>query len=626
MPKIVGNGVDLSKLQLRINYQNASKIPSGKDMYIVKDATVYNVKNLQSDVKKLDANKITKFYTSNNGDIALNDSDDGKIQDLIIYGKSEQKQYTGKNLLNYEKWKTVNIENGTAVYENNGVTITAIGDDAYTDYRDEKSKILVTVGKTYTLSWESEQIEDSRAFIFPNGMIANSVEVRNEKQVKYTVSAGIDYITFRVGVWKKGKTISFKNIMFEEGSERTDFEPYTGGKPSPSPEYPQEIKAVVNPVIKTHGTNLLDIKDVAETVDKNNGLTYSVQKGIIKVKGTATSSVSTGINFMSGVNKKITANNTYIFNPNPTKKEETSVCYLDFSNNVNLGMSMSGNSVNKPINIQEIQASYMFTLSVRVQKGAQIDMEWKPQLIISNTLLPYQPYQETQATLPYELYAIPVDSGGNVTIDGQQYIADYVDVERGKLVRMTELIEYDGTENWSLQSINNNGIANFQIIATRYIGSIGMCDTLQLQKTIISNTNTEGFMRNNNSLFIRINTTRGISTLETFKEFLANKHIFILYALSTPTEIDLVKEEITAFKALSTYYPKTYVDAESEQLEAYTMFNYPVSMEKGWEYVKQQIGDTRKYVYDMDTKLTETEASTLEAKIDTAILSEMVGG
>lgn len=716
VPKIVGNGVDLSKLQLRINYQNASKMPSGKDMYIVKDATVYNdewvyfswelsrkvtlykgsiyfivcavkadsngnitnewnttlaegkvleglevetsqeqqyqasdyLKQLKQqlleyskeikdtfpsdytetveNVKKLDANKITKFYTNNNGDTVLNDSDDGKIQDLIIYGKSEQKQYTGKNLLNYEKWKTVNIDNGTAVYENNGVTITAESEDAYTDYTSENAKILVTVGKTYILSWESEQIEGIRAFIFPNGMIANGVEVKNEKQVKYTVPVGIDYITFRVGVLKKGQTISFKNIMFEEGSERTDFEPYTGGKPSPSPEYPQEIKAVVNPVIKTHGTNLLDIKEVAETVDKNNGLTYSVQKGIIKVKGTATSSASTEINFMSGVNKKITANNTYMFNPNPTKKEETSVCYLDFSNDVNLGMSISDNSINKPINIQEIQASYMFALFVRVQKGAQIDMEWKPQLIISNTLLPYQPYQETQATLPYELYAIPVDSGGNVTIDGQQYIADYVDVERRKLVRMTELIEYDGTENWSLQSINNNGIANFQIIVTGYISSIGMCDTLQLQKTLISNTNTEGFLINHDSLFIHINTTRGISTLETFKEFLANKHIFVLYALSTPTEIDLVKEEITAFKALSTYYPKTYINAESEQLNAYTMFNYPVSMEKGWEYVKQQIGDTRKYVYDMDTKLTETEASTLEAKIDTAILSEMIGG
>lgn len=40
--KIVGNGIDLSKLQLRINYQNASRIPSGKDKYIVTDATVYN--------------------------------------------------------------------------------------------------------------------------------------------------------------------------------------------------------------------------------------------------------------------------------------------------------------------------------------------------------------------------------------------------------------------------------------------------------------------------------------------------------------------------------------------------------------------------------------------------------
>lgn len=714
VPKIVGNGVDLSKLQLRINYQNASKIPSGKDMYIVKDATVYNdewvyfswelsrkvtqykgniyfivcavkadskgnitnewnttlaegkvleglevetsqeqqyqasdyleqlkqqlleyskeikdtfpsdytetvenVKNLQSDVEKLDNNKITKFYTNNNGDTVLNDSDDGKIQDLIIYGKSEQKQYTGKNLLNYEKWKTVNIENGTAVYENNGVTLTAIGDDAYTGYRDEKSKILVTVGKTYILSWESEQIEGSRAFIFPNGMIANSVEVKNEKQVKYTVPVGIDYITFRVGVWKKGKTISFKNIMFEEGSERTDFEPYTGGKPSPSLEYPQEIKAVVNPVIKTYGKNLLKVTFQDKMQDgvtcTNNG------DGTYTLNGTATRQTDFSLfgKYDSTVRIPTDIRKTYIIKKSGNSNIQF---YVGVANKYTVTCATKDGLIENKAGI-----SYFIC---RILSGATLDnFTIYPQIEEGSVSTDFKPYQETQATLPYELYAIPVSSGGNVTIGGQQYIADYVDVERGKLVRMTELIEYDGTENWSLQSINNNGIANFQILVTRYIGSIGMCDTLQLQKTIISNTNTEGFMRNHNdSLFIRINTTRGISTLETFKEFLANKHIFVLYALSTPTEIDLVKEEITAFKALSTYYPKTYVDAESEQLEAYTMFNYPVSMEKGWEYVKQQIGDTRKYVYDMDTKLTETEASTLEAKIDTAILSEMLGG
>lgn len=680
VPKIVGNGVDLSKLQLRINYQNASKMPSGKDMYIVKDATVYNdewvyfswelsrkvtlykgsiyfivcavkadsngnitnewsttlaegkvleglevetsqeqqyqasdyleqlkqqlleyskeikdtfpsdytetvenMKNLQSDVKKLDANKITKFYTNNNGDTVLNDSDDGKIQDLIIYGKSEQKQYTGKNLLNYEKWKTVNIENGTAVYENNGVTITAESEDAYTDYTSENAKILVTVGKTYILSWESEQIEGSRAFIFPNGMIASSVEVKNEKQVKYTVPVGIDYITFRVGVLKKGQTISFKNIMFEEGSERTDFEPYTGGKPSHSPEYPQEIKAVVNPVIKTHGTNLLDIKDVAETVDKNNGLTYSVQKGIIKVKGTATSSTSTVIKFMSGVNKKITANNTYIFNPNPTKKEETSVCYLDFSNNVNLGMSISGNSANKPINIQEIQASYMFTLSVRVQKGEQIDMEWKPQLLLSNTLLPYQPYQSSQATLPYELYAIPVSSGGNVTIDGQQYIADYVDIERGKLVRRTHVIKFTGAESWTYTDSDKEQERRFGLfIYVKGVPYLGLSNYLRnANRTVINSENAFAFYGG----LVDVRITR-FTSLAEFKNFLSElnssgKPLIVNYVLVTPEEIDLTPEAIEAFKALSTYYPKTYIDVESEQLEAYAMFNYPVSMEKG---------------------------------------------
>lgn len=714
VPKIVGNGVDLSKLKLRINYQNASKIPSGKDMYIVKDATVYNdewvyfswelsrkvtlykgtiyfvvcavksdskgnitnewnttlaegkvleglevetsqeqqyqasdyleqlkqqlleyskeikdtfpsdytamsedVKNLQSDVKKLDANKITKFYTNNNGDTVLNDSDDGKIQDLVIYGKSEQAQYTGKNLLNYEKWKTVSMRNGTAVFENNGVTITAESEDAYTDYTSENAKIPVTAGKTYVLSWESGQDEDGRVMILPKGSAINAVDVYGGKQAKYTATVGIDYITFRFGVLKQGKTVSFKNIMFEEGSERTDFEPYTGGKPSPSPEYPQEIKAVVNPVIKTHGKNLLKVTYQDKMQDgvtcTNNG------DGTYTLNGTATRETDFYIygNHDNVVRVLLDSRKTYT-----VKKSGNS--------NVSFHVGVRDRYVVVAgLNDAQIENKAGISFFIcRILSGATLNnFIIYPQVEEGSVSTDFKPYQETQATLSYELYAIPVSSGGNVTIDGQQYIADYVDVERGKLVRMTELIEYDGTENWSLQSINNNGIANFQIIVTRYIDSIGMCDTLQLQKTIISNTNTEGFMINhNNTLFIRINTTRGISTLETFKEFLANKHIFILYALSTPTEIDLVKEELTAFKALSTYYPKTYINAESEQLEAYTMFNYPVSMKKGWEYVKQQIGDTRKYVYDMDTKLTETEASTLEAKIDTAILSEMIGG
>ena len=44
------------------------------------------------------SNKITKFYASNQGETHITDSDNGKIQDMIIYGRSSQFTTTGKNL------------------------------------------------------------------------------------------------------------------------------------------------------------------------------------------------------------------------------------------------------------------------------------------------------------------------------------------------------------------------------------------------------------------------------------------------------------------------------------------------------------------------------------------------
>lgn len=52
----------------------------------------------------------------------------------------------------------------------------------------------------------------------------------------------------------------------------------------------------------------------------------------------------------------------------------------------------------------------------------------------------------------------------------------------------------------------------------------------------------------------------------------------IIYQLANPTEIDLTPEEIAAFKSLATYYPVTNIFINSEQLDGYTVFNYPISM------------------------------------------------
>lgn len=46
--------------------------------------------------------KITKFYASNQGETHLADSDNGKIMDMMLYGRSEQENTTGANLIDVD--------------------------------------------------------------------------------------------------------------------------------------------------------------------------------------------------------------------------------------------------------------------------------------------------------------------------------------------------------------------------------------------------------------------------------------------------------------------------------------------------------------------------------------------
>lgn len=280
---------------------------------------------------------------------------------------------------------------------------------------------------------------------------------------------------------------------------------------TPAPENPVEIKSVVNPTIKIYGKNLFDSKKfpiiLNKGLDTNTGQIYQSTSG------------------------KYCATEKYIPFPYSGKK-------ISF----NASMSLCAydqdykfiSSVNK--NNGQVPSGTMY-----VRFDIKIEDKDKVQIELSENTTTYEPYHEQTVTLPYTLNAIPVSSGGNVTIDGQQYIADYVDAEHGKLVKMVDSSKLDNT-----QSIVNK---------------------------------TE-------------------------------------WLLAEPQETDLTTEEITAFKALATYYPVTNISINSEQLDGYTVFNYPISMKNGWDYVKQQIGDTRDYIYDMDARTQDTDLQAAEAYVN----------
>lgn len=193
------------------------------------------------------------------------------------------------------------------------------------------------------------------------------------------------------------------------------------------------------------------------------------------------------------------------------------------------------------------------------------------------------------------LNAIPVSSGGNVTINGQQYVADYVDVERGKVVRMCGR-ETLNTKNGKINeeyrlaidvdiAAQDDGSKECIFSAFKWTGWGTCVAGTKLYIKEIKKPNNEFY------------------TAQELKEL--SLDFEAVYQLAEKQETDLPTEQITAFKALATHYPTTNISVNSEQLDGYTVFNYPISMANGWNYVKQQLNDNRDYIYDMDTQSAE---------------------
>ena len=288
----------------------------------------------------------------------------------------------------------------------------------------------------------------------------------------------------------------------------------------PTPENPVEIKSVVNPTVKVCGKNLLN--HTLGTTTKN-GITCTANgDGTYTLNGTATTITTFDI-------AQDVSCSSFRLVGCPVGGAHDMTYELQARNNNLIYGYDTGDGKN-------IKADENFFIRIRINTGINCNnLLFKP-MIVDASLYPdatyddFEPYHKQTVTLPYTLNAIPVSAGGNVTIDGWQYIADYVDVEREKLVRMVDSSKLDNTQS------------------------------------IVDKTES---------------------------------------LLAAPQEIDLTTEEITAFKALATYYPTTHISVTSEQLDGYTVFNYPISMANGWNYVKKQLNDNRDYIYDMDIQSAE---------------------
>lgn len=533
-------------------------------------------------IEELADKKITKFYASNLGENHLEDSDNGKIQDMFIYGRSEQKQYKGYNLLKDEN--VIVFNDGNYICSNQ-------------KYLNEGTIEIVT-GETYTFSLGVVSTDGQIKLFDDSNNLIKSIYISNKRIFTFIVPENVVSMSYYAKITTDSTaSLEKAKAMLIVGSEELAYEPYVGGIPSPNPDYPQEIRNVLNPSVMICGKNLIQCEDgkeykLSDTTNNFIGVMVNYSGKINTQKGkkyTISFEYETsnpGIFCLNAFQKVITGNLLAKDNNIKSGKNKIAVTF------VAEGIIKKGWLY---IQFRRTIQDKLFEITIRniqIEEGEECTE--------------YEPYKEQEASFPYTLNAIPVSSGGNITIDGQQYISDYIDVESKKLIKMTDSIILKGTENWKKSTSTDSDKFTWTTKDTTAMKRFGYCTHFGV---VNGYTNTIGkIYRNEYSGTVQIVINFGVygkTTLEDFKNWLSNNNVTLTYVRNDKSEINLTDKEINSFKNMQTYYPTTNICITSEELDGYTKFNYPLSMKNGWDYIKQQIGDTRDYIYDMDLATAE---------------------
>lgn len=176
---------------------------------------------------------------SENGDnLVLQNVKGSKMNALTVYGKSEQRTTTGAQLVNLPD-TNAKLYKGITWECKNGI-ITANGTSTFTSTSSAAgiNGTLKLPAGDYYISGRNENIgvhvsikKEDGSFDYYSG----NFSIDEEKTV--TAYAQVD----RAGITVNNVIVY---IMLNSGSTALPWEPYTGGQPSPNPDYPQEIKSV----------------------------------------------------------------------------------------------------------------------------------------------------------------------------------------------------------------------------------------------------------------------------------------------------------------------------------------------------------------------------------------------
>lgn len=395
--------------------------------------TPYNVmRDYPELIKKYIDNQPTKVVT----DGICGNAVDVPVKTIETNGNIRQETTEGYNLLNVP------------------VEYTVLSTGAY-----KKVPISLKANHTYTIKIGQINTDNTDVTRVLFNFMYNEVEISNSyAYVKlsdlkgiYTPASDVDAVFIYSGdSYAQGaKTnTTYKNLMIYEGTEDKPYEPYTGGIPSPSPDYPQEITNVgENGIkIKQSGKNLFDELYYSNKIlyKKENRYFAAVEMpdsfktkfyGNGFLKGTDKDLVFGFSNSNLSISNRILSN--HVLNKNVE---------YDFTNADKVYFVIgNGNEINIDIDIDTIFSNYNI-------------------MVTTTEVTSYEPYHEPIIT--------PINLQGNVLSKAGD-VKDILKIRRNGEVEIKKNVGKvtfvgDDTYAWNISNSSITGLNAFWILISKY--------------------------------------------------------------------------------------------------------------------------------------------------------------
>ena len=483
--------------------------------------------------------------------IVLKDSSDDYLRGLKLLGKTTQVSTTGAQLFN--PYGEQNNSVGVATIEGNGAKIAVTG-TYYVSW-----PITLSAGVEYYINFAAEGATANRGvrFVYAPDYLGDTLTdfITNPN----TFVPAHDVVSvYLYGGRGTEATVVYKNFQISEGSTAVAWEPYSGGAPSPSPEYPQELACIVNPSVNIYGKNLLNPDGATNTL---NGVTFTNNgDGTFTVKGTSTAAVGFPVTNLNAHPLRLRQGVTYTQSVDVLSGEKPNLAVVVPSvkdkNGVTTFNYLSDDQT------KTANADYTFySYTLYMSSGTEVDFTFRVQLEIGDRATDWEMFKPMQTiNVGRTLRGLPVNTNGNyVDENGQQWIRDTIDFEKGVLTQRIEvfsvadnatdikpgLVQYSKSlttgRGQIIISPNSSRAKDHNVVGT-------LCNMARYNDNAHETVEGEYYENPANIVVVGNDTDDAVADAMLFKY----NNLKYAYVLATPIERVLGTDELAAFEALRT--------------------------------------------------------------------------